>query len=803
MNYFDIIKASSGVPVDDPWAMLWAQSLSGDWPVTELTGELPLIFLSGGSVLVDYRIYGTSEGAGVETKTKIFGWRVDPSVSNPAQAITYLGDAVGKIPAAMGAETFSYGDWSDAFFMPKPCMLKSDGTVDYYLDPNDYTKKADGTASDIADPSYDGNAMMEWPLIWWKYEAGETEGEGYFYVANRKPDDTYHCWCNYDADDNITEHFYTAIYNGTGTDKMRSISGVALTSANGNGGTTATQEITRAKANNTTNKTEWYIDVWSDRMLINGLLILMGKSLNSQAVFGRGLDTGSQSAKEAYVTGSLNDKGLFWGNTSAGTSGVKVFGMENWWGCVWHRTAGLIGLSNGNTAYKLTHGTVDGTTADGYNTTGNGYLIDTTARPANDYFKTAKFGKFGYLPLTTGGSSTTDYSDYWYTNTSALTFALVGGYAGPGVSDGCSSFNLSTALSRADWYISSSLSFKPLAKTTPDTSIIPPGYKLPLTVESGETENIFDANNANIINGYISGTIVAGNSFRTCYVECSPNTTYTIKRFVVNPRLYVVYTYELPQIGVKVHGTINGSDSGVATITTNGSAQYLCVYYYNPNGATYTADEVLHSLVIVKGSTPPDHYIPHRYTSDIPIYIGPTKLGAEEYVDFGEQKVYKRTEQLLPPYEMDEGASQKGYYLTLAGIVSASSTAYNYVTGYIGVLPSESYALKNFPGNSTAICYYDTNKVYISGETYGNRGSFTVTTPANCQYVRMTAQDRDSNTSVFVKGNEIPETRIPYLQSTDLPVPLPPIPTYKGENTLSSTETLGEVTVKGRIKEIE
>lgn len=46
--------------------------------------------------------------------------------------------------------------------MPRPCMLKSDGTVDYYLDPDDYTKKEDGeTPSDIANVNYNGNAMME------------------------------------------------------------------------------------------------------------------------------------------------------------------------------------------------------------------------------------------------------------------------------------------------------------------------------------------------------------------------------------------------------------------------------------------------------------------------------------------------------------------------------------------------------------------------------------------------------------------------------------------------------------------
>ena len=395
----------------------------------------------------------------------IYGWHVDPSISDPTQAITYLGDAVGKTPAAMGSSAFNYGSWQDVFFMPKPCMVKSNGTVDYYLNPNDYTKKIDGTASDVDNVGYDGNAMMEWPLIWWKYEAGETEGEGYFYVSDVKVDDTYHCWCNINCDNEIVEHFYTAIYNGTGTDKLRSISGVALTSANGNGGTTYSQESIRALANNTTAKTEWFIDVWADRMLINGLLILMGKSLNSQAVFGRGLDTGGQTAKEAYITGSLNDKGMFWGDISAGTSGVKVFGMENWYSCAYHRTAGLIGLANGNTAYKMTYGTADGTTANGYNTTGDGYHINTVARPANNYVKSCKFGDFGYLPLsTTGGSASTYYTDYWYTNNSALTFALVGGYSSTGAVDGVSSVALIYGSGNALWLIAAALTLKPLAK---------------------------------------------------------------------------------------------------------------------------------------------------------------------------------------------------------------------------------------------------------------------------------------------------------------------------------------------------
>ena len=93
----------------------------------------------------------------LRNRPTVYGWHVDPSISDPAQAVTYLADAVGKTPAAMGASSFSYGDWADAFFMPRPCMLRSDGTVAYYLDPNDYTKKADGSSSDVANDNFDGN----------------------------------------------------------------------------------------------------------------------------------------------------------------------------------------------------------------------------------------------------------------------------------------------------------------------------------------------------------------------------------------------------------------------------------------------------------------------------------------------------------------------------------------------------------------------------------------------------------------------------------------------------------------------
>lgn len=436
-------------------------------------------------------------------KPIIYGFHINPNDPNSYTAVTYLEDAVGKTPAAMGSTAFSYNDWANAFFMPRPCMLKYDGTVDYYLNPNDYSQKADGTASDYNNLSYGGNAMMEFPLIWYKFVQGAESGEGYFYCSNRKVDDSYKCFSNLDCDGNIIEHFYMPIYNGCTYDgKMRSISGITLapwsTTAysasatyavgdkvnyNGrmwkcttavesaeafdptkweqfafNGNTTGAEEITQATANNTTAKVEWYTDVLCDRQLINALLVLLSKSLDTQGSFGRGIDTGGQTAKQAYVTGSLNDKGLFYGSIANGNTAVKVFGMENWWACVWHRTAGLVGAANNIYKYKMTYSTADGSTADGYNTYGTGYLSVGNKPTTNNYIKKMQYGLWGCLPIETGSYSTQYFRDYYYDGTG---YALFGGSASSGAIGGAFYVFLNNGVGYRNWSLSSDLSCKP------------------------------------------------------------------------------------------------------------------------------------------------------------------------------------------------------------------------------------------------------------------------------------------------------------------------------------------------------
>ena len=353
----------------------------------------------------------------------LFGYDLVKATSSPTGRVTYPSDVdnAAFTPATMNFSTdeFNYGGWAfnpGEKFMPRPCMLTYAGTVDHYLDPNDYTKKIDGTASKVADTSFGGNAMMEWPKIYTK--RWESDGVYHFRCSDAPQGDDWDCWCNYDHGNNQIDHFYTPIYFGSlFSGKLRSISGVTNII-----NTTTDQEITYAKANGN----DWYIEVLADRLLLQDLLVMMARSTNCQSVFGYG--RAKKANEDAIITGTMNTKGMFWGSNNQ-VYGVKVFGMENVWGNLWRRIAGWIN-ANGTQKVKITRGTHDGSTASDYNTDGNGYKTIANATPAGTsggYISNMKTEAFGRLPVTANGSSSTFEADgMWYLN-DEVAYAYSGG----------------------------------------------------------------------------------------------------------------------------------------------------------------------------------------------------------------------------------------------------------------------------------------------------------------------------------------------------------------------------------------
>ena len=385
-------------------------------------------------------------GGKAHNRNIMYGFRLNETESDPSACITYLADAVGMTPAFMNyaGGFFDYGSWQNAFFMPRPCMLKYDGTVDYYLDVNDYGYKEDGvTPSDVSNENYEGNAMMEWGQngnkIYYKFVPVRDKVTDIF-IANYKADDNFVCPNFINENGEEVDHFYTAIYNGSNiSSRLRSLSG--KTHMVGQSGTT---EIAYAQANGV----RWYIEQYSDRQLIIILLMLMGKSLDSQKIYGSGHNSGGSGAGSNLATGLMDRKGLFWG--SNGNTGVKVFGIENFWGEVYRRCAGFLSVD-----YKAKVKMYPP-----YNFSGDGYVEAGSLPTGNSsYITSMSFENNIMIPKAVSGSSTTYYCDIYYV-ASGTNYLLASGSSAYGTGCGFCLFHLHDPVSSGAWDVGASPSYR-------------------------------------------------------------------------------------------------------------------------------------------------------------------------------------------------------------------------------------------------------------------------------------------------------------------------------------------------------
>ena len=342
----------------------------------------------------------------------VFEFIINQNDSNPATCVKYLGENKDFKPAFMNYSTgkFDYGDWGNAFFMSmfKPCMLNPDGTIKHYL------------------------------------------------IANQKVDNSFDCYTHLKPDGTLRDVIYRSIYDGCNiSNKIRSLSGQAICKT-----VAGDTQINYAKANGT----GWDVDEYNVRRLINYLLILIGKSLDTQTVFGTGrYSGGSNSNNNQLNTGTLDKKGMFFGDNANGA--VKVFHIENWWGNIWKITNGVI-QKNGKLLYKMCEGTLDGSSVENYNTDGTGYIdsgVTASGTVSECYIKRMVLVPgIGLVPTADGGgSSSTYFCDGWWSNSTVIGFARFGSSPANGFLLGAFAFIVSVAVSYSSWYCGVSLSYKP------------------------------------------------------------------------------------------------------------------------------------------------------------------------------------------------------------------------------------------------------------------------------------------------------------------------------------------------------
>ena len=386
-------------------------------------------------------------------RPKRYGYRVKISEPDPGSRVEYLFDAVGMTPAHMDydRQEFDYGDWKDIWFVRDnyPCMVRADGSEDYRLDPSDYSKKAaDGSASDVSNTAYNGNAMAAIPLVWVK----RYQEAGYQYVifCEQQFDEGYKAYAHTRPDGTIAKVAYHALFKGSLVEgKLRSIAGQKP-----QGSSNATQELNYAKANGA----KWTIKTWALHSLIADLLTLISKTTASQAAFGRG-HTVNSGAENLLDCGTLKDKGQFFGYSDTARA-MKVFHIENFWGERWDRLVGLTYI-NGAFHVKMTpEGAGYNFTGDGYTSIGKGITGQTAASESGWQRDTeqTEYGRFPVAPLT--GSDATFETDILYWNNTIVAVAVVGGTSHIGSMCGARALSAAYQVSGMGWHIGASLSLE-------------------------------------------------------------------------------------------------------------------------------------------------------------------------------------------------------------------------------------------------------------------------------------------------------------------------------------------------------
>lgn len=288
----------------------------------------------------------------------------------------------------------------------------------------------------------------------------------------------------------------------------------------------------------------------------------------------------------------------------------------------------------------------------------------------------------------------------------------------------------------------SNLLFKPMIRLssiiddTYEQYGVSPSPHYPSEIESVKGKNLFDKDNANIINTYLVGSgngvlpSDGGTENNCIYIPCKTNTTYTIQK-MIGKRFGVAYTYNLPAQGVTAYNKTVDNTATNITITTDSSANYLVVYLRNGNvNGEITLQQALDSLQIEKGTvaTP---YVPYN---------------SLEFKDEGKNLVKQMNWKQLPSISTGATVTTVSGYGT--DFIEVDNTK-NYVFSYSGT------------ASSRYIVYYDKNKNFLGYYTNLQTNNFAKWSETG--YVRLRVDcPQDSVTAFQLEEGTVATDYEPY-----------------------------------------
>jgi hypothetical protein len=383
--------------------------------ILSITLESLIIQSDGANWFVLADIRATSVVSGVSWNESADTYARTDSLAGQSMGIT-LSDALLPIHARM-----------------QRCVINDGGVLQYYLDPTDSTKKADGSASVLT--GADGQVMVEIPAFYyvhnytgtthtWKISLSQQTGFVLHPAFTKNGVSVTHRYIGaYEgsmwdasasamvASGDITANMYAA------GDKLCSLSGQYPK-------TNETRAEFRGMA--ASRGTGWRQQDFDLISAIQLLYIIEYANFNSQTMIGMGRTEliGSWTA-DSYIgqCGKSNSKGN--GTFSVGgdtnDSYMTYRGIENFFGNVWKFVDGI----NINDHVPYVSNT-DSQFAD--DTATNYTSLSVTLGASDGYQATLSNISRGFLPATVGGSSSTKVPDY-YNQAAGWRVAFLGGVA--------------------------------------------------------------------------------------------------------------------------------------------------------------------------------------------------------------------------------------------------------------------------------------------------------------------------------------------------------------------------------------
>lgn len=367
-----------------------------------------------------------------------YGMIIHQAVSNPTANIEYIGINQNYSPMTPNFTTgaVNYGDWAD---MPtiaenKPAMIKTDGTFGYWLDESDYSKKEDGTVSDVANINYDGNAFAWFEPIWMKITESGTDLDVRF--AYSQLDSGYYEVCPQDCGVWLPMYYGSPDSSG----KMRSIANTSVLGGKTNNTSTDVQNTAIKRNGN-----DYYFLGGKLLDCISLLQMMWFKTTNSDNIC-RGNQDGYDSTDTTTYGTKVNPivgGGQFYCTNDGKTANKILHCLPLGTYDVWLRNPYII-CDNGT--YKVSKDYTFDSTGATYTNTGK------TSPSGNGYQKELTYiDGFGLVPKSVGASTSTYYSDYYYINSSIVAVALSFGRCNGGRFAGFRSLSCNAAAGYSYW----------------------------------------------------------------------------------------------------------------------------------------------------------------------------------------------------------------------------------------------------------------------------------------------------------------------------------------------------------------